>query len=223
MSVFKTCKVCGESKHRTEINTITNKCNKCGRITNMENQKTFNDVMIDLETLGTDADSVITQIGACYFDRKTGEIGATMQLDLDWQDSINQGRKINADTLVWWMSQSEEARESFTKSKGKGESLHTSLDLLGQFIRFNGNKETKVWGNGSTFDISMLENAYASTKSNPPWKFWNVRDCRTVQEISTFNRSEIPREGTHHNALSDAIYQAKYISAMLQEIKNRNK
>jgi len=33
------------------------------------------DVMLDVETLGTKSTAAIIQIGACYFDRETGEIG----------------------------------------------------------------------------------------------------------------------------------------------------
>ncbi len=41
------------------------------------------DCMIDFETLGTGPDAAIIQVGACYFDRVTGEIGATFKRNFD--------------------------------------------------------------------------------------------------------------------------------------------
>ena len=41
------------------------------------------DVMIDFETLGNSNNAVVVQIGACYFDRKTGEIGYKFETNID--------------------------------------------------------------------------------------------------------------------------------------------
>jgi exodeoxyribonuclease VIII len=74
-----------------------------------------------------------------------------------------------------------------------------------------------MWGNGATFDISMLEDAYRQYEIEIPWKFWNVRDCRTVLDMyesirGGFNKT-VNRQGAH-NALDDAKFQAQYITMM---------
>lgn len=54
------------------------------------------------------------------------------------------------------------------------------------------------------------------------WKFYSVRDCRTVEDMAQglVCRKDIERRGDHHNALDDAVYQAEYISAMWKALKN---
>ena len=57
----------------------------------------------------------------------------------------------------------------------------------------------------------------------PPWKFWNVRDVRTVVDLAKPFRNlkkDYKRKGTHHNALDDAIFQASYVSDMTQALQN---
>lgn len=34
----------------------------------------FEDIMLDIETLGTKNDSVLTQVGIAFFDRYTGDV-----------------------------------------------------------------------------------------------------------------------------------------------------
>ena len=54
-----------------------------------------------------------------------------------------------------------------------------------------------------------------------PWKFWNVRDCRTVLDMYESKRGGFNKSGNRagaHNALQDAIYQAKYITMMWSKL-----
>ncbi|WP_265102082.1 3'-5' exonuclease [Yersinia proxima] len=80
-------------------------------------------------------------------------------------------------------------------------------------------KNDLVWGNGSIFDITILESWFASVDVAVPWEFGNVRDVRTVVDLSPLNVKDFIREGVHHNALDDAIHQAKYVSAMIQSLR----
>lgn len=176
------------------------------------------DIMIDLETLGTDQDSIFISIGATIFDLETSELGEQFYVNVDWQSSIDAGRTFTAATLKWWLKQSDEARQAILKDDC--ESLASALIKLSAFI--SEVKRPVVWGNGATFDISMLENAYKALSLNIPWEFWNVNDCRTIARIAKalgVTKDDFPPlEGTAHNALDDAIYQAQYISGMHQAI-----
>ena len=60
-------------------------------------------LMIDLETLGTKPNSAILSIGAVYFD-KDG-LGEEFYANVDLQDSIDSGFDIDASTVYWWLSQ----------------------------------------------------------------------------------------------------------------------
>lgn len=172
-------------------------------------------IMIDLETFGTAQTSIFFSIGACFFDPENGKIGDTFERNLNIQEQIDLGRTFSANTIKWWFSQSDEAR---AKVKNKESGFKKTLEDFAFFVK-TGHENTKVWGNGSTFDISILENAYGEEKQ--PWAFWNVRDVRTVVDLAypKIKRDSFVFDGIKHDALSDAIHQAKYVSAMWAELK----
>jgi len=175
-------------------------------------------VMIDLETLGTSPDAPILSIGAVYFGPDTGELGNKLHLKLDFVEAC-KGRHIDPETVKWWMSQSDDARAALLQSSTEGK--HSALYHLDRFLAKMGG--VKVWGNGATFDISMLENLYRQLGMETPWKFYNVRDVRTVVAMAEgiIDRSDFPFEGVKHDALADAIHQAKYVSAMWQMLRKK--
>lgn len=170
-----------------------------------------NHVMIDLETMGITPDSAIVSIGAVVFDPRGNIVtDVTFYTELDWEA---QGRHIDPSTVEWWSKQSKEAKAAHFGLEDFSDQLVNLANWLP--------KDAKVWGNGSTFDISMLEDAYRQLGIEIPWKFWNVRDCRTVLDMYESKRGgfnkKVNRDGAH-NALQDAIFQAKYISRMWFEL-----
>ena len=178
----------------------------------------MHDIMIDLETLGTDQDSIFITIGAVVFDVSTGEMGEKLSVNIDWQTCIDAGRTFSADTIKWWLKQSDNARAGIMQTN-----VSRLLEALIKLQNFICNVDGAiVWGNGATFDISILEHAYKNSKlSEAPWKYYNVNDCRTVvrlaKQIGVYKK-DFPFLGIEHNALDDAIYQAGYISAMWQAL-----
>ena len=181
----------------------------------------MNNVMIDLETMGTKPGSLILAIGATFFDSATElvehkEDGFYVNIDL--QSGLDTGLTIDASTMWWWLGQSDAARARLLES----DSVHIArvLVMLTKFLNSKG-KDVKVWGNGASFDITLLEIAYLKCNLEIPWKFWNVRDCRTVEDLASkvgINKEEFERKGTHHDALENAIYQAEYIGGMYRAL-----
>lgn len=173
----------------------------------------MNDLMIDLETLGRTPDSPIIAIGAVFFDKITGETGAEFEVAIDFSSACN-GREIDPETVAWWMGQDDDARQSVLRGQS---SMQGALRSLSNFIiTHTHDDECYPWGNGATFDISMIEHCYRQYGMNPPWPFWAVRDCRTVEHLSKLDKKTFKREGVHHSALDDAKHQVKYISAMIR-------
>lgn len=168
-------------------------------------------VMIDLETMGTKPDSAIVSIGAVLFDPRLNKVDKknTFYMELDWRE---QGRNIDAETEKWWSTQCEEAKEAL---EGWDE-LSIALQELSDWLP----QDCKVWGNGATFDITMLENAYDQLGIEIPWKFWNIRDCRTIKDLYESSRGGYDKKsgGTLHNSLDDAYFQARYINEMWNKI-----
>lgn len=168
------------------------------------------DIMIDIETLGTTYGCAVLSIGAVRFDRNTGEIGDKFYASMG-QQAQKYGHASQS-TLDWWEQQSPEAKEA--AFSGTEDPVAVANTLASGI-----DKNDLVWGNGSIFDITILESWFASVNVAVPWKFWNVRDVRTVVDLSPLNVKDFAREGIHHNALDDAIHQAKYISAMIQSLR----
>lgn len=160
------------------------------------------DISFDLETLGTSANSKILSIGAAYFDRYSGAIGRTLYLILDTNDDP-QG-EVSEATLKWWSEQEAAARAVF--SYGVKCKARDAVIALQEFV----DPDACVWGNGSSFDITILGSYIVRHGHREPWKFWNVRDMRTVVDLA--GNPALPFVGTKHNAVDDAVHQAKVIA-----------
>jgi hypothetical protein len=167
--------------------------------------------MIDNESMGTLAYSGIVSIGAVIFDPRLGKVDKknTFYVELDWQD---QGREIDPETVKWWEGQPAKAREALYGLDDLPDALKELSDWLPA--------DCKVWGNGPTFDISMLEDAYRQHSIEIPWEFWNIRDCRTIKDLYESSRGGYDKKsgGVLHNALDDAMFQAQYICDMWNKI-----
>ncbi len=159
--------------------------------------------MLDLETLGTRYNAAIIQIGACYFDRMTGETGKEFIVNV--RPSKNDDRyTMDYDTIRWWMEQSAEARESVMYLPT---SLKGGLQLLTEFIR----PDSILWSH-ATFDMPILVNAFETESIACPIPFRNMRDLRTLMDLAALDKMKRERFGIHHNALDDAKFQASYAS-----------
>lgn len=171
----------------------------------------MNDISIDIETLSTRFDATILSIGAVAFDRRTGAlVDLPLYVEVEVSSALAHGH-VSGSTLEWWMQQSEEARRLFG-ALGKSH-LASALLQLTTFV--NQHPGAKVWGNGATFDITVLEHAYTRLDLPVPWKYWDIRDMRTIVEAATamgFDKRSVPFEGTRHNAADDAAYQARVIA-----------
>ena len=64
-----------------------------------------------------------------------------------------------------------------------------------------------IWCQGINFDPVILENAYRKCKIQIPWKYYNLRDTRTVFDICKIDLKNFTKPDTHHNALQDCYIQ----------------
>ncbi len=172
------------------------------------------DFMIDLETLGTKENCVVISIGVVAFNEE-GFQGRDFYAVFNVEEQIVKGRKIDYSTLKWWMSQSEEARKVFTEGS---HNVETILNCLTEYINsfMEDGKSAFIWGNGSIFDISIMQNLYDQYNIEIPWKFWNVMDLRTfVRFVGDGER--VQNNGIQHNARDDARNQAEYVIRKLRQ------
>lgn len=163
-------------------------------------------VMLDLETLGTDANSVIVSIGAALFDFENDEVFETWYQVVDARSCVDVGLVMTPETVMWWLKQSEEAQAMF---QVQGLDLKTSLRLFDAWIKEY--DPVGVWGNGSDFDNVLIANAYKAIGSKLPWSYYRNMCFRTMKNLF---KAEVKREGTRHNALDDAVHQMNVLKAI---------
>lgn len=182
------------------------------------------DVSIDLETLGNTYGAAILSIGAASFNRDTGKIEPTYSAKIDLEEALRYGR-VEASTLRWWFGQSKEAQHAALSAGGGAVTMQQALQGFNAFIR-SLPANVCVWGNGATFDITLLDGAFdalALTGCVPVWRnnFWCVRDLRTLMDVVDLRKESIPFTGTPHVALDDAIHQAKLAIACFDALNGK--
>ncbi|QIG33587.1 exonuclease [Leclercia adecarboxylata] len=183
----------------------------------------FTHLMVDLETMGKKPGAPIVSVGAVFFDPSSGKIGAEFYQVINLESSMSFGARPDASTILWWLKQSPEARSAIVLDDTVGlvEALEQFLDFIAENAA-NGSKNVQLWGNGSSFDCSLLEAAFELADTPFPIPHWNYRDVRTVVELGKAvglnSRYDTPFEGDQHNALADARHQVKYVSAIWQRL-----
>lgn len=170
-------------------------------------------IMVDLESLGTVADACIMSIGAVKFDLDSDKIDDNgFYASVSIESNLDLKRRIQEDTLIWWMNQGEAAKGVFNEAK---QTLKNALHDLSEWV---GDGEYEVWSNGADFDIPMLAHAFTQCGIEIPWKFWNSRCFRTYKNLPGARNIKVPFEGAKHNALFDALHQAKTAQAIQSKL-----
>lgn len=173
-------------------------------------------IMIDIETMGKGPRSAIATIGAVEFDPGTQYMGHAFYTRVDLRSSVAAGLVIDADTVLWWMKQSDAARDELTSDTTMP--LHHALGLFSKFLIGEGIAgeidDLIVWANGTSFDFPILAEAYRAVGLPQPWHYFNERDWRTIRKVLPAAQCE--REGTAHNALDDACHQARHLQRVIR-------
>ena len=179
---------------------------------------TYRDCMLDLETMGLPPTGAIIGLGACFFDLKTQTIGPTFYRAVNLATAVREGGTITPSSVMWWMGQSQEARDSVRFS---AIDIRTALTEFSEFIAEHSRvQDVHVYGNANTFDLTLLSGAYQRMGLKQPWHYVNELCFRTIRNMYPQVVYAPERKGKDaHNALADAIFQAEH----LFKIKNRNK
>lgn len=177
-------------------------------------------VMLDIETLGTSADALICSIGAVKFDphylqKDAGDVAPILDkfhVGVDFVSAEQAGGTISASTVGWWLQPERDSARQLLLALDRVD-IGSALEGLAQWI---GNDSMPVWGNGATFDNTIVRSAYKRLGLEAPWKFWHDRCYRTLASLAPDIIAQAPR-AAHHDALADAEWQA----LRLQEIAAR--
>ena len=177
--------------------------------------------MVDLETMGSGPTAAIVSIGCVPFDRESLIVlQDEFYTVVDLESSLKAGLTAESSTILWWMTQSEEARtELFSRRRAQ---LYEALSALRYWMAglVPAKNDRKVWGNGAAFDNVILSSAYKAAGLETPWNFWNDRCFRTMK--NEFADVPLPdRAGLHHKAVDDARYQAECLVEILRSVRKQ--
>lgn len=163
-------------------------------------------VMIDIETLGIESDAVVLNIGAVKFDERLGEqFYTTLNLDEELSNFNRAKASVSAETLLWWFEQGQRFDVSMLPDTQRDDvAVETNHQKLQAFLKFVKDGEF-LWSNGMNFDFPILENCLNRYGLKPNWKYYKLRDFRTLQALHGQKATQL-YVNTHH-ALKDALNQ----------------
>lgn len=160
------------------------------------------DMILDLETLGTEPGSVVLQVGAIAFNSYTRVELARFERNIDIGSQLLVGLTVDPKTLHWWGQQSREAQASVF---APGVSISAAVR---DFMLFWGacgcTDQSRIWARGTDFDPTIWAAAMTAAETVVPWQHHLARDVRTLLEDRGVDREAIMRRGIRHRAVADA-------------------
>lgn len=179
------------------------------------------EIMLDIETLGTSDNALITTISMVQFDLETGEVGSQIELALNWEEQEKNGGIIDAGTVRWWMQQADVAIKAMVNLPTYSvERVIVEIEEWIEAIFGEKVNDVKVWGNGVTFDNTIVRNLYTRHGATFPIPYWGDTDVRTLLALCpTKVKKEVEFVGTQHKGIDDCLYQIKYCTLANQIIK----
>ncbi len=174
------------------------------------------DVVVDLETLGTDPkNSPVIQIGAvAVLDTKIEDSFYSLSC------GVVNFKDADVRTVEWWLQTNPHKLAEILASGNN----RTEEDLICRFMDWltdlNSEYDVFLWGKGPEFDNSFLK--AKCEKYNLHWdlSFRNDRCIRTIGDFHTaFHLKEPIEMGEAHDAYNDALYEAQMLIQVREEMK----
>jgi len=170
--------------------------------------------MIDIETLDTSEDAVVTSIGAVIFDPAKGETIDSFYKVLNVNNQFTIfNRTIKIDTIKFHLRNEKMISELKSALEKTGSNIHS----LNEFVDFV--KDVNYfWANGINFDFPILDSLLDNHGIVSPWGY-RLQDMRSLRLLFPSIRIE---NSNAHNALSDAQAQADFVSKCFKQVEKLN-
>lgn len=193
-------------------------------------------LMCDIETMGTSPTAPVLSIGAVLFDPLSSDTWEGLHKrsflrTIDIEDAVKHSSGIEANTLKWWLKQSDAAIKRLVMGELVG--LQPALNDLFKYALDRGSSSalgaewrsfpvaTCFWANSPSFDYVILEHSAKSLGMKWPFFFSWYRDTRTLYDVAWPNGPDDRPQtnaGVHHDARDDAISQALMVQAAYKQI-----
>lgn len=161
--------------------------------------------MLDLETLSSEPNAPIIQIGAVPFDIRSGEIGERFRVNVR-PDFARTPPSL--DTLCWWLRQDEGARMSVAQAE-HGMLPAVACAAFEDFVTIHCVEKFELWAMPPEFDCVILANTFRSVSRRLPWRYNMTRDLRTLEALVGGSREQRVTAEIPHDAGCDAEAQAR--------------
>lgn len=169
---------------------------------------TYTDVMVDIETTGTNPDRhAILQIAAVRFNLRDGTIDHSMFnrcLEMPRWRSWDEG------TRQWWGNQPREVLDDILS---RAEPYQDVMQAFWQWA--NATPGLRLWAKPTSFDPPFIASYFDDCGLLNPFHYRIARDLNSWVEARYYPESvpDLGRGdyGAAHNALNDCLYQIEYL------------
>lgn len=178
----------------------------------------WTDIMVDLETTGTQPDrNCILQISAVKFNLTTGEVCPEF---FDRCLSLPKHRHWDMSTLEWWSRQKKSVLKDIM---GRAEPYRTVVNDFADFSYQN--PGLRMWSKPSHFDFNFLSSYFSDEDLINPFHYRVAFDLHSFLRGLHFPKEvpeiDVPFSGDAHNALMDTLHQLKVLYAHLEHKKGQ--
>lgn len=136
---------------------------------------------------------------------------------LDMHRQQMDGRRIDIDTLQWWLEQDDIARKIMAQKDGRL-TVAEAINNIDAFVRSNALKDSRVFVLSSAvgFDMTNIRNLYSSVGYEPSWAHYQEHSQRTLRQLCP--KDLLPERGSiAHTADGDAEWQNYVLYSIMRQ------
>jgi len=184
-------------------------------------------ISIDIETLALTPDAVVLSFGAQCIDISNGVASIPYNVVyyevLGYNDQL-ASRIVDTSTIDWWSQQGEEAQSVLAESKGRASSYLASdlEDFVSWIEDIKGEDDMYLLAKDPDFDGTILNHLFAEHGLVFPFDYNKRIALRTMgacyELVECTQDAPKTEPEVAHNALSDAVAQAKDFVEMYEAL-----
>lgn len=176
-----------------------------------------NELMLDIETTGTEPGCRVISLGAFGFDKEGKQCEFYVRFDpLKLRE---EGFKDDVATMDWWTHKPKEVfSEAFGGNTDPAEGIGDFKKFCYANFAMGRNDGFRVWCNGLDFDFPILKAFFKHYGFKFPWNFWDQYDYRTVKNLFPIVKN-YERNSEAHNALEDAKAQMRGLRFFMEDLR----